>query len=165
VSQPFVGEVRLVGFNFAPVGWSFCNGSIISISENSTLFQLIGTTYGGNGQSTFGLPNLQSRVPVHQGNGYVIGSTGGTEAVTLTLSQCPAHTHSLLASANPANSSTAAGNTVGAGLVVYSTLPPETPMNASMVGSSGGNLPHNNLQPFLALNWVISLFGIFPSQG
>ena len=170
MSQPFVGEVRLVGFNFAPVGWSICNGDLISISENSTLFQLIGTTYGGNGQSTFALPNLQSRVAVHQGtssqgNSYVIGLTGGDETVTLSLSQYPAHTHSLMASANKADSNTPAGNTVGNGLIAYSVLAPDTAMNTSAVGPSGGNLPHNNLQPFLALNWIISLFGVFPSRG
>jgi microcystin-dependent protein len=164
VSQPFVGEVRLVGFNFAPAGWSICNGNLIPISENTTLFQLIGTTYGGDGQSTFAVPNLQSRIPVHQGTSNVVGLTGGAETVPLNLSQYPAHTHSFMASGNQANSNAPAGNTVGNGLIAYSTLAPDIALNASAVSPSGANLPHNNLQPFLALNWIIALFGVFPSR-
>jgi len=170
MSQPFVGEVRLVGFSFAPVGWSICNGSLVSISEKPTLFQLIGTTYGGDGQNTYGLPNLQGRIPLHQGsNGistYVPGQIGGVESVTIALNQYPTHTHALQASSNAAGSNMPSGNTVGKGLSAYTTTGSNLAMNAAMVGfSGGGNQPHENRQSFLALNWIIALFGVFPSQG
>lgn len=170
MSTPYVGECRLVGFNFAPVDWSFCAGQLMAISQNETLFTLIGTTYGGDGQNTFALPDLRSRIPIHQGsNGttnYVIGQTGGVEQVTVLQSQYPAHTHTVLASNNSAGgSSTPGNNTVGAAQKIYSTEPPLTAMNQAMVGSyPGGNQPHENLQPFQVLNWIISLFGIFPTQ-
>jgi len=171
MSQPYVGEVRAVGFNFAPVGWQICNGQQIAISENSTLYNLIGTTYGGDGQQTFNLPNLQSRIPIHQGTNagttYVIGETGGLETVTINANQYPQHTHPFMASGNSGNLSTAGNNTVGAGSKIYgaATESPTTAMNASMVGTaSGGNQPHNNLQPYLVLNWIIALYGVFPSQ-
>jgi microcystin-dependent protein len=170
MSQSYVGEVRLVGFNFAPAGWQFCNGQQIPISEFSTLFQLIGTTYGGDGQSTFCLPNLQGRVPLHQGNNgvstYVPGETGGVESVTINLNQYPTHTHLLQGSGNNATLNVPTSNTAGVGLTAYSTLAPTLALNAAMVGlSGGGSQPHENRQPYLALNWVISLFGVFPSQG
>jgi microcystin-dependent protein len=169
MSQPYVGEVRVVGFNFAQAGWAKCNGALQSIAENSTLFNLIGTTYGGDGQSTFALPNLQSRIPIHQGNNgvstYVIGATGGVENVTITLSQFPTHTHQLLGSGANAGTSNPTGNTLGNSVGIYTTAAPITAMNNAMIGSSGGgSQPHSNLQPFLALNWVISLFGVYPSQ-
>jgi microcystin-dependent protein len=168
MSQPYVGEVRLVGFNFAPAGWALCAGQTISIAEYSTLFNLIGTTYGGDGQSNFNLPNLQGRIPVHQGtNGatYVIGQTGGVEAVTLGIAQYPAHSHALLASpATTGGTNSAANNTVASTLKAYASGTPVTGINPVMVGSSGGNQPHDNLQPFLVLNWVISLYGVYPSQ-
>jgi len=172
MSSPYVGEVRLVGFNFAPVNWSICNGNILSISGNESLFNLIGTTYGGNGQTTFGLPNLQGRVPVHQGTGggatYVIGQLGGQEAVSISAANYPAHNHTLQASSTAGASATPANNTVGSGSKIYAppTDNPGTAMNAAMVSvSTGGNLPHNNVQPFLALNWIIALYGIFPPHG
>jgi len=170
MSQPYVGEVRLVGFNFAPVGWMLCAGQLIGISENSTLFNLIGTTYGGDGQSTFGLPNLQGRIPIHQGSSggsnYVIGQTGGVEGVTLSVAQYPSHNHALLGSSNAGGGSNPANNTVGSGLQVYSTQTPATAMNSNMVGFSvSSNLAHENTQPYLVLNWIISLFGVYPSQG
>jgi len=169
MSTAYVGEVRLVGFNFAPVGWALCNGQLISISQNTTLFNLIGTTYGGDGQSTFALPNLQGRVPIHQGSSggsnYAIGQTGGLETVTLNVSQYPSHNHALLSSSNSGGVNNPANDTVGSGLKAYSAAPPATPMNSAMLGIAGGGQPHDNLQPFLALNWIISLFGVYPSQG
>lgn len=169
MSQPFVGEVRAVGFSFAPVGWATCNGALQSISENSTLFNLIGTTYGGDGQQTFGLPDLQSRIPIHQGNNgvstYVIGATGGVENVTLTLNQFPTHTHQLLGSSADAGTNLPTNNTLGSSVGVYTDGAPAIAMNNAMIGfSGGGNQPHNNLQPFVVLNWIISLFGVYPSQ-
>jgi microcystin-dependent protein len=169
MSQAYVGEVRLVGFNFAPVGWAICNGAQQSIAENSTLFNLIGTTYGGNGQTTFNLPDLRGRIPIHQGsNGvstYVIGATGGVETVTITLNQFPAHSHLLLGSGTAASSNIPTNNTLGSGVSAYITAAPASAMNNAMIGfSGGGSQPHNNLQPFLVLNWVISLFGVYPSQ-
>jgi len=170
MSTSYVGEVRLVGFNFAPVGWAICAGQLVSISENSTLFNLIGTTYGGDGQSTFALPNLQGRIPIHQGSSgasnYVIGQTGGLETVTLTTSQYPVHNHILLGSSNSGGVNNPANQTVGSGLKVYLNENPTTAMNTSMVGlSGGGNQPHDNLQSYQVLNWIISLYGIYPSQG
>ncbi len=167
MSQPYVGECRLVGFNFAPAGWSICNGQLIAISENPTLFQLIGTTYGGDGTSTFALPNLQSRVPVHQGSGVVVGLVGGQEAVTLTTQQIPSHNHPLLATKNPAGTGQVSGNVLGtAAAAAYNAITPapSSAMNPNAVSQTGGSQPHDNLQPYLALNWIISLFGIFPSQ-
>jgi microcystin-dependent protein len=168
MSQPFIGEVRAVGFNFPPVGWATCNGALQSIAENSTLFNLIGTTYGGDGQSTFGLPDLQGRIPIHQGsNGvstYVIGQLGGVENVTITLNQFPTHTHPLQGSSSVAGSNIPTGNTLG-GVSAYSAAAPTLALNNATIGfSGGGSQPHDNLQPYLVLNWIISLFGIFPSQ-
>jgi microcystin-dependent protein len=170
VSQPFVGQLLLVPYNFAPVDWMMCQGQLISISENTTLFQLIGTTYGGDGQTTYGLPDLRGRIPIHQGsNGvstYVMGQTGGVETVTIGINQYPSHSHSLLGSTVSGGTANPANNVVGAGLTTYTAEAPVNSMNPSMVGNSnGGNQPHNNLQPFLVLNWIISLFGVFPSQG
>jgi microcystin-dependent protein len=168
MSQPFIGEVKLVGFNFPPVGWATCNGALQSIAENSTLFQLIGTTYGGDGQQTYGLPDLQGRIPLHQGsNGvsnYVMGQQGGVENVIVSLSQFPAHTHPMQGSSADASSNIPTGNVLG-GVSAYNTTAPSIAMNNSMIGfSGGGSQPHSNLQPYLVLNWIISLFGIFPSQ-
>lgn len=172
MSDPFVGEVRLVGFNFAPLNWMLCQGQIVGIAENSTLYNLIGTTYGGDGQQSFGLPNLAGRIPLHQGTSatgtnYPIGMIGGATSVTLTSGQIPAHTHTLMAAdvstgtvANPANAM------VAASMKMYSTAAPDTAMNPAMVSiAQGGNLPHDNMQPYLVLNWIISMFGIYPSQG
>ena len=167
MSEAYVGEVRLVGFNYAPEGWAFCNGAVMAISQNNVLFTLIGTTYGGDGQNNFLLPNLQGRIPIHQGsNGvsnYTLGETGGAENVTLTLSQYPSHTHDLMASGNNASSSTAGNSVLGAGPSAYTALTPANAMNAAMVGTSGNGGPHANMQPFLVLNWIISLTGIYPN--
>ena len=170
MSSPYVGEVRLVGFNFAPVGWNFCNGALVSIAENSVLFQLIGTTYGGDGVNTYALPNLQSRIPLHQGTNsfgvtYVTGETGGVEQVNVSLNQYPAHTHSsAVAASAAATTTTPANNFPGPGIMAYATAIPTEAMAAGMIGPSGNSQPHSNLQPYLVLNWIISLFGVFPSQ-
>jgi microcystin-dependent protein len=170
--EPYVGEIRMFGGNFAPAGWAFCNGATLPISENDTLFTLIGTTYGGDGQETFNLPNLQSRVPIHMGTGpsgttYQIGEMAGTEQETLTVQQIPIHTHPF--TANIANGT--ATNPGGAVLSASaSSLQPmvvgqgSTPMNANSVTPAGGSQPHENCQPFLCINFIISLFGVFPSQ-
>jgi microcystin-dependent protein len=154
--------------NFAPVGWAFCDGSIIPISENDTLFNLIGTTYGGDGQSTFALPNLQSRIPMHQGAGFILAEAGGVESVTLTVTQVPSHSHALVGSASTASSSDPAGNVgaraTAAAVFPYGTDAPAQPLAPQAVGSTGGSQPHENMQPFLCVNFIISLFGIFPTQ-
>jgi microcystin-dependent protein len=168
MSQSYVGEVRLVGFNYAPYGWAFCNGNVQSISENPTLFNLIGTTYGGDGQTTYQLPNLQGRIPIHQGSSgasnYVIGQNGGAEAVTIIQGTYPAHSHSIYGTNNLGGSNSAAGN-VAAGLGnAYSTETPANAMNAAALAmSAGSSQPHNNLQPYQVLNWVISLYGVYPT--
>ncbi len=175
MSQPYVGEIRLLPYvRGAPRGWHLCDGSLVAISDYEVLYTLIGTTYGGNGQSTFGLPDMRGRVPVHQGRAvtgttYTLGQPAGTETVTLTSNQMPMHTHFMLAStvagtsSSPANSvtATAAGVTLyahsGDGSSPYA-LPPTT------IGFDGGNQPHDNMGPSLALNYCISMFGIFPTQ-
>lgn len=165
MGTPFVGEIRLFAGNFAPVGWSFCDGTMMAIAENETLFNLIGTTYGGDGQSTFALPDLRSRVPVHQGSGFVIGQLAGTETVTLTTQQTPSHTHVPQANSSPGNQLSASGAVwAQSTLSQFSSAAPATPMAATAVGISGGSQPHDNMIPFLALNFIISMFGIFPSQ-
>lgn len=169
MGTPYVGEIRMFAGNFAPVGWAFCDGALLPISENEVLFQLIGTTYGGDGQETFALPDLRSRVPLHMGTGggasYILGETGGVESVTLTSSQIPGHSHSLMASTDTANLSSPANAVTGeAASKLYRTPASTTVMAASAVASTGGNQPHDNLQPYLVVNYIISLFGIFPSQ-
>jgi microcystin-dependent protein len=165
VSSPFIGEIRMFGGNFAPVGWAFCNGALIPIDQNDALFNLIGTTYGGDGQTTFALPNLQSRVPVHVGPGYAIGQTGGAETVTLTTSQIPAHTHVAQGNAGAATAANPAGNLWASGTnTPYSDQPAGVQANAAAIQSAGGSQPHDNMVPFLVVNFIISLFGIFPSQ-
>lgn len=171
MSQPYVGEIRMFGGNFAPTGWMMCNGQILAISSYQTLFNLIGTTYGGDGQNTFALPDLRSRVPIHEGqNGLgfntVIGQNGGTETVTLTASQMPQHSHQLEAAASPADQ-TSPVNTVLAQQAsgsLYTDSAPDMPLHPSALGQSGSGVPHNNIQPVLAVNFIISMFGIFPSQ-
>jgi microcystin-dependent protein len=145
----------------------FCEGQLLPISENETLFQLIGTTYGGDGQSTFALPDLRGRIPVHQGNGFILAETGGAEEITLTVPQIPAHSHALLATASPA-SSTDPGNQILAAtqlatITPYGTDNPTVPLSPTAVGSVGGSQPHANFQPYLCIDFIISLFGIFPS--
>ena len=165
MAQPYVGEIRMFAGNFAPAGWMFCEGQLLPISENETLFQLIGTTYGGDGQSTFALPDLRGRIPIHQGNGFILAETGGAEEITLTVNQIPAHSHALLASGGPGNANTPAGNMIGesAAVKIYTSEAPTANLNPSAVVSTGGSQPHSNFQPYLCVSFIISLFGIFPS--
>ena len=165
MAQPYVGEFRMFAGNFAPAGWMFCNGQLLPISENETLFQLIGTTYGGDGQSTFALPDLRGRLPLHQGNGFILAETGGAEAITLTVNQIPAHTHALLASEAVGSAASPQGSLLGASgsSNVYRPGPTTTLMSPLAVGPVGGSQPHTNLQPYLCIDFIISLFGIFPS--
>lgn len=166
MGTPYVGEIRMFAGNFAPAGWMFCEGQLMSISENETLFQLIGTTYGGDGQSTFALPDLRGRLPLHQGNGFTLAETGGAEEITLTVSQIPAHTHAPLASTGPGGSSTPVGNIwATASNNFYSTAAPNAgaPLPSDAISLVGGSQPHTNFQPYLCVNFIISLFGIFPS--
>jgi microcystin-dependent protein len=157
----------MFGGNFAPAGWMFCEGQLLPISENETLFQLIGTTYGGDGQSTFALPDLRGRVPIHMGNGSILAETGGAEEITLTVNQIPAHAHPALATASQA-SDPSPGNQVVAesrpGSLQYFQDVPNTNMAVSAITAVGGSQPHTNFQPYLCINFIISLFGIFPSQ-
>ncbi len=166
MAQPYVGEIRMFAGNFAPAGWLFCDGSLLAISENETLFTLIGTTYGGDGQSTFALPDLRGRVPIHNGTGFILAETGGVEEVTLTVNQIPAHSHPLLASASNAATSSAGGNVLAQtpSYTPYIALAPNVSMAPQAIGGTGGSQPHSNYQPYLCLNFIISLFGIFPSQ-
>lgn len=174
MSEPYIGEVRLVGFNFAPVGWAFCQGQLLSIAENAALFQLLGTTYGGDGQTTFALPDLQGRAPIHAGTGpglstRIQGQVLGTESVTLTSNQMPVHNHLAMAqngngtSSSPQNSTWAASSQ---GDTLYKTAPPATPvtLNPQVLPIVGGNQPHENIEPLLVMNYIIALVGIFPSQ-
>jgi len=168
MAQPYVGEVRMFAGNFAPAGWMFCEGQLLPISENETLFQLIGTTYGGDGQSTFALPDLRGRIPVHPGNSFVLAETGGAEEITLTVSQIPAHSHPLLATANNASTANAPGNVLAQNTtyepyISPASFPANTPLAPSSVSAVGGSQPHTNFQPYLCVNFIISLFGIFPS--
>jgi len=167
MAQPYVGEIRMFAGNFAPAGWMFCEGQLLPISENETLFQLIGTTYGGDGESTFALPDLRGRIPIHQGNGFILAETGGAEEITLTVQQIAAHSHPFLATASPA-SATSPTNNVGGAATVFGVSPygsdaPKTNLNAAAISSVGGSQPHTNFQPYLCVNFIISLFGIFPS--
>jgi microcystin-dependent protein len=164
MAQPYVGEIRMFAGNFAPAGWMFCEGQLLPISENETLFQLIGTTYGGDGQSTFALPDLRGRIPVHQGNGFILAETGGAEEITLTVQQIPAHGHPLLASNDVATLGSPGSNVPGqAAAKLYRAGSPTVALHAGAVGSVGGSQPHSNFQPYLCIDYIISLFGIFPS--
>ena len=170
MAQPYVGEIRMFAGNFAPAGWMICQGQTLPISENETLFQLIGTTYGGDGESTFNLPNLSSRIPLHMGNGpdgatYQLAEMAGVESVTLTTQQIPAHTHPFTASQSPGTSNNPGNAVVGSSpsVQMFFGLSPSNPMAPQSIGPAGGSQPHENMQPFLCINFLISLFGIFPS--
>ena len=166
--EPYIGEIRMFGGSFAPAGWAFCDGQQIPISENDALFTLIGTTYGGDGQETFNLPNLQSRVPMHVGSGFVLGQAAGTETVTLTTQQIPIHTHPMLATATNASSFAVQSNvlaaTQAATITPYGQDNPPQPLSPSSISPVGGSQPHENMQPYLCISFIISLFGIFPQQ-
>jgi microcystin-dependent protein len=171
MSTPFLGEIRAFGFGFAPRGWALCNGQTLPINQNTALFSLLGINYGGNGTSNFQLPNLQSSVAIHVGTGtglmpYAIGQTGGVENVTLTQGQMPTHGHAVDASSALASGGRPSGAVLArSGTDVYAAAPDgSTPMNAGMIGTTGGNQPHANIQPYLALNFCIALQGIFPSR-
>jgi microcystin-dependent protein len=173
---PYVGEIRMFAGNFAPAGWMLCEGQTLPISDNETLFQLIGTTYGGDGQETFNLPNLASRVPIHMGtapNGttYVQGEMAGTESVTLSPQQIPSHTHTAMASTAAAASASPQGAVIAVPAappsvvnpLIFGTDNPQAPLNPAAITPAGGSQPHENCQPFLCINFIISLFGVFPS--
>src|SRR5688572_23777976 len=171
MAQPFIGEIRMFGGNFPPNGWMFCDGATIPISENDALFILIGTTYGGDGEETFNLPNLQSRIPIHQGTGAggvlrQMGEMAGVESVTLTTQQIPIHNHALLASTDTGTAINPLGGILGAGASVQTFRPAagNSAANSQSITPVGGNQPHDNMQPFLCVNYIISLFGLFPTQ-
>jgi len=163
--EPYLSELKIFSFNFPPKGWAFCNGQLLPINQNQALFSLLGTTYGGNGQTTFGLPNLQGRTPVHVGSGLVQGQTSGEENHTITIPEMPQHTHIAMASSLSPNVATPAGAfwASNTGFQPYSNTPNEL-MAPEAVGSIGGNQAHNNRQPYLALNICIALVGVFPSR-
>lgn len=165
MGEPYIGEIRMFAGNFAPAGWALCAGQLLAISENDALFTLIGTTYGGDGQNTFALPDLRSRVPMHQGNGHVLGEMGGVESVTLTTNQIPSHTH-VPAASNAGSATSPAGNVWAnsAALQFAPATSPLVPMNPGVIGTSGGSQPHDNMLPYLTINFIIALYGIFPTQ-
>ena len=166
MTQPYVGEIRMFAGNYAPVGWMFCAGQLLPISEYNTLFNLIGTTYGGDGQNTFALPELRGRLPIHQGGGFTLAQSGGTETVTLTVQQIPSHSHPYLASTTDGNAATPQNNVLAASTAVkpYIVESPDAAMGPNSVGLTGGSQPHDNFQPYLCIEFIISLFGVYPSQ-
>ena len=168
MATPFIGEIRMFGGNFAPVGYAFCNGQLMAISQNDALFSLIGTTYGGDGQNTFALPDLRGRLPIHMGTGlstYVIGQNAGVENVTLTTNLIPSHAHSAMGQSASGNQPSPSGNTWAASsLNQYTPSAANVTMNAASIGNSGGSQPHSNFMPYLCINFIIALEGIFPSR-
>jgi microcystin-dependent protein len=168
MATPFVGEIRVTGFNFAPVGWFLCNGQTLAIAEYDVLFALIGTTYGGDGQTTFSLPDLQGRIPFHQGTGagqtLVLGQRAGEEQVTLISNQLPLHSHVLAANSTGGGQASPGGVWAKSNLGQFSTDAPTHAMAPSTIGSTGGSQPHDNMPPFLTVNFIIAWAGIFPSQ-
>jgi microcystin-dependent protein len=171
MAQPYIGEIRMFGGNYAPAGWEFCNGQLVAISENDALFTLIGTTYGGDGQETFGLPNLQGRVPIHQGQGpglssQIIGEAAGVTDVTLTTQQLAGHSHPVMATQNLGNSSNAQNRVLATGtnITMFRVIAPNVPFAATVLGPAGGSQPHTNVMPYQVVSFIISMFGIFPSQ-
>lgn len=165
MSTPYVGEIRMFAGNFAPLGWAFCDGSLLAIAQNTVLFQLIGTTYGGDGQTTYALPDLRSRVPVHMGSGFTLGQKGGEEAVTLTVNQMPSHKHVPQANSGTGTKTSPAGNVwASSSNFPFSAKAPNAAMAPNAIIPVGGSQPHDNMIPFLAVSFIISLFGVFPSQ-
>ena len=163
---PFLGEIKLISFNFAPIGWAFCNGQFLPINQNQALFSLMGTMYGGNGQTTFALPDLRGRVPMHVGNGHTQGEAGGSSTTTISLSQLPAHTHTLMGSPSTSANTPSATTVLGksAPQAVYGGAANLVAMDATSIANTGGSQAHMNLQPYLVLNFVVALQGIFPSR-
>lgn len=165
MSTPFMAEIKIVSFGFAPKGWAACNGQFLPINQNQALFSLLGTTYGGNGQTTFALPDLRSRTPIHVGQGFTEGQAGGQEQHTITMTEMPQHTHLITAQNGVGGPTTPAGNILSkAPANIYGPATALVPMNAVSAGVAGGSQPHENRQPYLVLNMVIALQGIFPSQ-
>ena len=165
MATPYLGEIKIISFNYAPNGWAFCNGQLLAINQNQALFSILGTTYGGDGQRTFGLPNLQGRVPVHIGNGIVLGESAGEQNVTLLVPQMPAHTHAPTGVSNTANLAAPKNNLwANSPSNPFSKTAGSTAMNPAAVTATGGSQSHNNMPPYLVMNFVIALQGIFPSQ-
>lgn len=169
MAEPFLAEIRMMSFNFPPKGWAFCNGQLIPINQNQALFSLLGTTFGGNGQTNFALPDLQGRVPIHMGNGHSLGEKAGEQSHTLTISEIPGHTHQANASSNGATVDLPGGNVLGNSAPNFLFGPAQSltalnALNEATVGTIGGSQPHQNMQPFLTINFSIALQGIFPSQ-
>jgi microcystin-dependent protein len=164
MSEPFLSEIRIMSFNFAPKGWAMCNGQLLPINQNQALFALLGTTYGGNGQTTFALPDLRGRTPMHEGSGHTLGEKGGEQAHTLSIAELPTHTHIAQASPTNANTPIAANNVLAAANNLYSQPTNLTPLEPSTITNVGGSQAHLNMQPFLTLTFCIALQGIFPSQ-
>ncbi|GAA3653789.1 tail fiber protein [Nocardioides ginsengisoli] len=165
MSEPFLSEIRLMSFNFPPKGWALCNGQLLPINQNQALFSLLGTTYGGNGQTNFALPDLRGRVPIHFGNGYTLGQTGGAESVTINASTMPAHTHQVKVSTAATGGTVApANNYLGGANNAYRSSGATTTLLPETVGPVGGSQPHENRQPYLTISFCIALQGIFPSQ-
>ena len=164
MSEQFLSEIRIVSFNFAPKGWAQCNGQLLPINQNPALFSLLGTTYGGDGRVNFALPNLQGRVPIHSGVGYTLGEISGQENHTVIMSEMPNHVHPVSASNATPNQGLPTGNMWASASGAYSSASPDSSMNPASISNTGGSQPHTNLQPFLVLNFIIALQGIFPSQ-
>ncbi|HKX83979.1 MAG TPA: tail fiber protein [Pyrinomonadaceae bacterium] len=165
MGTPFLGELKIISWNYAPRGWAFCNGQFLPINQNQALFSLFGTMYGGNGQTTFALPNLRGRVPIHVGNGFTQGQAGGASSHTVTQSEMPQHIHPLNAISEPANTNVPANNTfLGAINNVYTAPANLVALAPGEIGSAGGSQPHENRQPFLVLNFIVALQGVFPSR-
>ncbi len=164
MSEPFLGEVKIISWNFPPKGWAFCNGQLLPINQNQALFSILGTTYGGDGRVTFGLPNLQGRTPVHVGNGIALGELGGETAHTLNISELPAHNHVPVGSSNTATDPSPAGNVWPKDPNNPFNTASNTAMSPQCISATGGSQPHENMSPYLVLNFVIALQGIFPSQ-
>ncbi|GAB2183783.1 phage tail protein [Roseibium sp. LAB1] len=169
MSEPFLAEIRIVGFNFAPRGWAFTDGQILPINQNQSLYSLLGTTYGGDGRTTFALPDLRSRTPIHEGDGYALGQKSGAETITLTAAQIPEHSHTVKAVSSPGNSRSPAMSLFGSENAPDKPYRPYevgtmTQMRSGTVTNAGGGQAHNNMQPYLTLNFCIALQGLFPSR-
>jgi microcystin-dependent protein len=164
MSEPFLGEVKIISWNFPPKGWAYCNGQLLPINQNQALFSILGTTFGGDGRVNFGLPNLQGRTPMHVGNGIVLGQTGGETAHTLNISELAAHTHVPKGNSTQATLTSPAGNLWGSDASNPFNTSSNTSMNPACVLPAGGSQPHENMSPYLVLNFIVALQGIFPSQ-